>query len=195
MRRKLKIALLCLVLLTFAVLLRADSLGIHITSGATAAVARMFNFDNAMIGISHATDPTHVLGVYSDDEIQFVKYSSGIVWGWIMDDKTFYPAGNDYTVGIPSAPVNEIYGTTYYAGTANNTTQGATTTLTCGSGEAVKTLTVKGGIVTDAGCGTPLPAPVSDLAALRSLLAAQDARIAALEADLATLKAAAPGRR
>jgi hypothetical protein len=58
---------------------------------------------------------------------------------------------NTYILGTSARRWLEIYATTYYAGA----TAGVSSTLSCGVGQAVKSITVSGGIVTAVACGTP----------------------------------------
>ena len=56
-------------------------------------------------------------------------------------------------LGSVAATWTGVYGVTFYGGSGS--ISGITSTLTCGAGEAVKNLTITGGIVTSASCGTP----------------------------------------
>jgi hypothetical protein len=79
---------------------------------------------------------------------------------------------------------SDIRSTTFYGG--STPTAGADyNSLVCTGGEAVTSMTVHGGIVTDANCGALPGAKASEVAALRSEVASLRAEVARLAADKA----------
>jgi hypothetical protein len=166
-----------------------DATGLSIASAADPAISRMYGFNGAMIGMAYYTDPTHNLTLYTDSQIEFLKTGEP-GWAWYLYDQAFYPAGAGYSVGKSTFPVDDFYGITYHSKQGILTYDG-TTFSGCSPGDFVSFLEVNGGIVTNAGCTSPLSlVKASDVAALRSLIAAQDSRIKALETELAGQKAA-----
>jgi hypothetical protein len=164
------------------VLVEMDGSGVRITPDTTFQVARMYGFGGSLIGVGYVTSPYNALGVYTDDDIQFVKYSGGVAWGMTMADKSLYPAGNDYSIGTVANPYAGFYGATYHAKVGATTYDGMT--KDCGGGsEFVQDIVVKGGIVTDVNCATPAPAPASELAALKARVSELETLVARLLAD------------
>jgi len=163
-------------------LVEMDGSGVRITPDTTFQVARMYGFGGSLIGLGYATSPNNILALYTDDDIQFVKYSAGLVWGWTLADKAFYPAGSDYSIGTVANPAADFYGATYHAKVGATTYDGMT--KTCGGGsEFVQDLAVKGGVVVDVNCAAPSPAPAAELKALKARVSELETLVARLVAD------------
>lgn len=75
-----------------------------------------------------------------------------------VQDNMYPSAANTFNLGLATREWLNIYGSTIWA-TSNfrgpSGTAGASVTLSCGVGQAVKTLTTSGGVVTAATCGVP----------------------------------------
>jgi hypothetical protein len=163
-------------------LVEMDGSGVRITPDTTFQVARMYGFAGSLIGLGYATSPNNVLALWTDDDVQISKYSSGLVWSHTFADKALYPAGSDYSIGTLANPYADMYGGIYHSKISGTTYDGMT--KTCGGGsDFVQDITIKGGVVVDVNCAAPGPVPASDLAALK-------ARVSGLEALVNRLLAA-----
>jgi len=158
-----------------AATLGISSAGITITPDTTFQVSRMYGFESSLIGLGYVGGSSDTLALYTNHKIQFIKYDSGVVWGWELAEKALTVSGSDYEIGASGQPINRIYATTYYGGTSAGATYDP---LTCGSGEAVTDVTVRGGIVTAMYCTAPSPSLAGRVLSLEQRISDLEAIIA-----------------
>lgn len=129
--------------------------------------------DGLSINAPVLEDPTLRLAVTKTLTLAFVE---GNVITWT--NALVQPPDSAVDLGDLSHQFRYIYADTYFSGGDT----GLTATRTCSGGEAIRDLSVTGGIVSLATCGTPTPSPL--VLALQRQVSDLTQRLAALEAQL-----------